>query len=72
MVTDVDRQTTGSSPANLLKHIAGVSFPASRGDLLSVAKEKGAPDEVIRAIEQLPSDTFGGPQDILEEFSQVA
>lgn len=72
MATDIDRRGTGSSPANILKHIAGVSFPASKGDLLSVAKEKGAPDEVVQAIDQLPSDTFGGPQDILKGLSEEA
>lgn len=71
MATDIDRQAAGSSPANLLKHIAGAVFPATKGDLLSIAKEKGAPDEVIQSIEQLPSDTFGGQQDILKHYSDM-
>lgn len=64
-------RVSGGSPANIMRHIAGVSFPASKGDLLTIAKEKGAPPEVVQVLERLPSDHFSGPNEVVKRaFNQ--
>lgn len=38
-----------------------VTYPARKQDLIAHAKRKGAPDEVIAALQQLPDNEFEGP-----------
>lgn len=70
MAHDIDHHAAKASPVTIMKHIAGVGFPASKGDLLATAKEKGAPDDVIQALEYLPGDTFGGPNEVMNAFER--
>ncbi|MAL97323.1 DUF2795 domain-containing protein [Hydrocarboniclastica marina] len=65
------RGVGGESPANLQKYLNGVDYPASRQALAKRAKDNDAPDEVVEAIENLPSDEFGGPQDVMKAYGQT-
>lgn len=68
---EIDRRVTGGSPANVMKQIAGISFPAAKNDILAKARENGAPQEVMDILEKMPDQEFGGPQDILKAFGEV-
>lgn len=60
------------SAAEIQKYIKGISFPVSKADLLNKAKANGAPEDVCKWIEQLPSGEFGGPQDVMKGFGEIA
>lgn len=68
---EIDQRVAGDRPANVMKYIKGIHFPAQKAELLAKAKENGAPEEVLQVLEQIPEQEFGGPQDILKGFGEV-
>jgi hypothetical protein len=48
-------------PIQLQKHLSNVDYPASRGDLLEAAREHGADQNVIKALEAIPDREYDGP-----------
>ena len=65
------RGVGGESPANLQKYLNGVDYPADKKTLAQRAKQNDAPQEVLDAIEDLPADDFGGPQDVMKAYGQI-
>ncbi len=65
------RGVGGRSPANVQKFLEGVSYPASKDDLIERAEENGAPEEVMETIRSLPADRFGGPQDVMKAYGEI-
>ncbi len=61
----------GISPANMQKFLAGVSYPASKDDLVSTARRNKAPDEILNMIERLPDGEFGGPQEVQRAYGDI-
>ena len=58
------RGVGGVSPANLQKYLAGISYPASKDDLIWTARRNSAPNEIMEVIERLPGDKFRGPEEV--------
>ncbi|HNY64129.1 MAG TPA: DUF2795 domain-containing protein [Deltaproteobacteria bacterium] len=56
------------SAAELEKYLKGIDFPASKSDLLSKARDNGAPQEVIDMINGLTEDRFNSPIDVSKAF----
>ncbi len=52
-------------------YLEGLSFPASKGDLLSTVEGNGAPSELIRSIESLPKGEFSEPEDFMNHLRAV-
>lgn len=65
------RGVGGESPANVEKHLKGVSYPASKQDLIKAAERNEAPSEIIEVLEELPRDEFNGPQDVMKAYGQI-
>jgi hypothetical protein len=64
--------TRGSVPAAAVQTaLKGAQYPASKQDLIKLAKQNNAPDPLLEKIRRLPSETFGGPQDVMKAFGQV-
>lgn len=51
------------------KHLAGVDYPASRGDLVDAARSNGAPGELVERIEGLPDEQYDAPTDVTKALS---
>lgn len=49
------------TPIELQKYLGGVDYPASREDLVSRARDNGAPDTLVSALESAGEDTFDSP-----------
>ncbi len=56
------------SPAVIQAALKGMEYPCTKQDLLGKARENGASDDVIKALEALPVDRFGGPQEVMKAF----
>ena len=54
------------NPIEVQKHLKGLSYPASRDDLVSTARDNGAPDDVVGALESASRETFDGPDDVMQ------
>lgn len=64
------RGVGGHSPANVQKFLAGMHYPASKNDLLECAKNNDAPSEVLDELNNLQTDQFGGPQDVMKAYGK--
>ncbi|KQR23839.1 hypothetical protein ASF79_00830 [Agreia sp. Leaf335] len=49
------------TPIELQKYLSGVDYPISKNDLLDTARNQGAPDHVVEALESVDQDEFDGP-----------
>ncbi len=52
------------TPIELQKYLSGVDYPASRDDLVQTARDQGAPDELVQALESASQDSFDSPTDV--------
>ncbi|MGC2997188.1 DUF2795 domain-containing protein [Streptomyces sp. G35A] len=52
------------SPIDLQKALKGADYPASRDDLVSLAKDNGADDSLVEKLTQSGTDRFDGPDDV--------
>lgn len=61
----------GHPPASAIQAaLKGIHYPASKQDLVSQARQNGAPDGLINWIQGLPQSQFGGPQDVQKAFGK--
>jgi len=60
----------GESPSNVERYLAGVSYPATKGDLLQAAQANDAPRDIMRLIEEIDMEQFGGPQDVMKGYGK--
>ncbi|SMQ73728.1 DUF2795 domain-containing protein [Agreia sp. VKM Ac-1783] len=49
------------TPIELQKYLSGVDYPVSKADLLQTARDQGAPDDVLSALNGVDQDEFDGP-----------
>lgn len=60
-----------SSPINVTKHLKGIDFPAEKADLLDLAEENGAEEEVLAKIRQMPEQEYESMADVMKGFGQT-
>jgi hypothetical protein len=56
------------SPIEIQKHLSGISYPASRDEVIATAETNGAPAEILAELRALTRDEFDGPDDVMEEL----
>ena len=59
------------SPINVTKHLKGLDFPAEKADLLDLAEENGAEEEVMEKIRQMPEKEYGSMADVMKGFGET-
>lgn len=59
------------SPETIEKHLKAANWPSTKQDLLGVARRNDAPDDVIKAIKDLPKDRFDGPKDVKRTYAKI-
>jgi len=52
------------NPIQVQKFLGGVDYPADKSTLLDAARDEGADDNVLQALEALPDQTFDSPTDV--------
>ncbi len=60
------------SPLELQKYLAGVGYPATKHSLHEVARENGAPEDVLKTIEHLSDIEFDNPEELMSVFGDTA
>jgi hypothetical protein len=55
------------NPIDLQKSLAGVSYPASRDDLVERAKSNGASSDIIDSLSKIPDKQYDGPDQVQKE-----
>ena len=59
---------TGRSPAIVTQHLKGMDFPASKKDLLAKARDTGAGQDVLEALESFPDKDFDSMADVVKTY----
>ena len=52
------------NPINVQKTLSGISYPCSKDDLISHAKDHGADKEIVDALGKLPDGDISGPDQV--------
>ena len=58
------------NPIEVQKNLKGMSYPASKDDLVSTAQQNGASEELLQQLRGMGRDTFDGPDDVMEALKQ--
>jgi 2-keto-3-deoxy-galactonokinase len=53
------------SPIEVQKHLKGLSYPATKDDVVSTAQRNGADEELISELRGLDKEEFSGPDDVM-------
>ncbi|MFF4779490.1 DUF2795 domain-containing protein [Microtetraspora fusca] len=59
------------NPIQLQKDLKGVDYPARQADLLKVARDHGAGQEVVSALEKIPDREYDGPNAVSKAVADL-
>ena len=59
-----DRGMAKVNPIELQKALKGMSYPATRDEVVEQARSNGASDEIVSAIESAGKDRFESPAEV--------
>lgn len=52
------------NPIDVQKALKGADYPASRDDLVALARGNEAGDDVVQALQEAGQDSYDGPDDV--------
>jgi hypothetical protein len=58
------------NPIQVQKFLGGIDYPATKEDLVNRAKEQGADENVVSALQNLSTDNFNSPNDVSEALGK--
>ncbi|WP_370567946.1 DUF2795 domain-containing protein [Leucobacter sp. L43] len=64
-----DDMSASSNPIEVQRSLGGVDYPADRSALVDAARNFGASDDVVQALEGLPDQTYDSPTAVSEALS---
>ncbi|USX55984.1 DUF2795 domain-containing protein [Lentzea sp. HUAS12] len=59
------------NPIEVQKYLSGVDYPVTRRQLVEKARENGASDDIVSALEKLPDREYNGPNAVSAEVSKA-
>ena len=59
------------NPVQVQKFLGGIDYPIGKQELVEHAKSKGADDDVMSTLEQLPFEEFNSPNDVSEAIGKL-
>jgi len=67
------RGVGGHGPANIMKHMSGIHFPANKEQIIEHAKKAEGPDtsDVVDFLEKIGDKEYQSPTEILKEVGKV-
>jgi hypothetical protein len=60
------------NPIQVQKFLGGMDYPVDKQTILSTAKDKGADENVLRALESIPDGEYDAPTAISKAISDNA
>lgn len=64
-------ETTIPTPIQVQKFLGGVDYPADKAVLVKRAKDNGADENVLNALNQMSDKTYNSPNDVSEELGKL-
>jgi len=67
------RGVGGHGPANIMEHLKGIHFPATKPEILRQAKNGPGPDtsDVMEILEQISDQEYESPAEIMKEIGRI-
>jgi Protein of unknown function (DUF2795) len=62
---------TITNPVQLQKFLGGIDYPTDKKTLMEHARKKGADQNVIKTIQELPMERFNSPNDVSEAVGNL-
>ncbi|XGV98575.1 MAG: DUF2795 domain-containing protein [Leptolyngbya sp. BL-A-14] len=59
------------NPIQLQKYLKGMDYPANKQDLLDLAKQEGADENILSTLERLEEDEFETPADVSKAVGDI-
>jgi hypothetical protein len=59
------------NPVEVQKFISGVDYPCSKQDLIDIARQNGADDDVIQTLQSLDMQHFDSPNDVSQAIGDL-
>jgi hypothetical protein len=60
------------NPVQLQKDLKGISYPASKQDLIKHAQKKGANENICSILEKLPDRQYDAPTEVSKAVGQIS
>lgn len=60
------------TPIEVQKFLGGVSYPATKQELVQYASDKGADEEIVNLLDTLPERDYDSPADVSKAVSSMA
>ncbi len=64
-------ETQIPNPIQVQKFLGGIDYPTDKATLVRHAKEKGADENVLNALNQMADRKFNSPNDVSEELGKL-
>ncbi len=59
------------SPVQVQRFLSGIDYPVSKEDLVNHARDKGADENIIEALEKLPEQTYESANDVSQAIGRM-
>lgn len=59
------------NPIQVQKFLGGVDYPAHKDEIVEHARSKGADENILQTLEQLPDEDFETPADVSKAIGQI-
>lgn len=66
-----DSERTVPNPVQVQKFLGGLDYPVSKQDILDRARDNGADENVMDALERIPDREYDGPTAVSREVGQL-
>jgi hypothetical protein len=60
-----------ANPIQVQKFLSGMDYPASKDEIVEHAKSKGADENIMDTLEQLPEEDYETPADISKAIGKI-
>lgn len=57
------------NPIQVQKYLSGIDYPCDRDGIVSKARDNGADEEIVHALEKMPDRVYHGPSAVSEAVS---
>lgn len=58
------------NPIEVQRRLRGINYPATLDDVLAVAEENGADDDLLDDLRSLDREEFDGPDDVMRALDR--
>jgi hypothetical protein len=62
---------TKANPIQVQKFLSGMDYPATKEEIVDHAKSKGADENIMQTLEQLPDESFETPADVSKAIGEI-